>query len=93
MPELPRYRRPPARIDDASSSILYTPRVLSTIYYQACDLLLRELVDTFDQSEFLPEVLCLDSLLLNAANGNNYESELESAKRLFRFRPKSSYIV
>ena len=44
----------------------------------ACDLLLQELADRFDQSEFLPEVLGLESLLLKAANGDNYESELES---------------
>ena len=39
---------------------------------------MQELADRFDQSEFLPEVLGLESLLLKAANGNNYESELES---------------
>ena len=44
------------------------------------DLLLQELADRFDQSEFLPEVLCLESLLLKAANGDNYESELASVR-------------
>ena len=39
---------------------------------------MQELADRFDQSEFLPEVLGLESLLLKAANGDNYESELES---------------
>ena len=33
------------------------------IYYQACDLLLQELADRFDQSEFLPEVLGLELFL------------------------------
>ena len=39
---------------------------------------MRELTDRFDQSEFLREVLGLESLLLKAADGDNYESELES---------------
>ena len=38
---------------------------------------MRELADRFDQSEFLPQVLGLESLLLKAANCNNYKSELE----------------
>ena len=47
----------------------------------ACDLLLQELADRFDQSEFLPEVLGLESLLLKAANGDHYESELATPFR------------
>ena len=82
MPELPRYRRPPARIDDGSQPHQFsTPQgYYRQIYYQACDLLLQELADRFDQSEFLPEVLGLESLLLKAANGGNCESELESVQ-------------
>ena len=64
MPELPRYRRPPARIDDGSRPHQFsTPQeYYRQTYYQACDLLLQELADRFDQSEFLPEVLGLESL-------------------------------
>ena len=82
MPELPRYRRPPTRIDDGSRPHQFsTPQeYYRQIYYQECDLLLQELADRFDQSEFLPEVLGLESLLLKAANGDNYESELESVR-------------
>ena len=82
MPELPRYRRPPAQIDDGSKPHHFsTPQeYYRQIYYQVCDLLLQELADRFDQSEFLPEVLGLESLLLKAANGGNCESELESVQ-------------
>ena len=82
MPELPRYRRPPARINDGSQPHQFsTPQeYCRQIYYQGCDLLMRELADRFDQSEFLPEVLSLESLLLKAANGDTYESELESVR-------------
>lgn len=38
---------------------------------------MRELADRFDQSEFLPHVL---SLLMKAANGENYDNELESVR-------------
>ena len=41
---------------------------------------MQELANRFGQSEFLPEVLSLESLLLKAANGDNYESELESVR-------------
>ena len=56
------------------------PEYYRQIYYQACDLLLRELADRFDQSEFLPHVLSLESLLMKAANGENYDNELESVR-------------
>ena len=42
------------------------------IYYGACDLLLRELNDRFDQKELLPQGVGLESLLIKAANGENY---------------------
>ena len=41
---------------------------------------MRELADRFDQGAFLPEVLALESLLLEAANGDTYESELERVR-------------
>ena len=82
MPELPRYRRLPARINDGSQSHQFSSpqEYYRQIYYQACDLLLRELADRFDQSEFLPHVLSLESLLMKAANGENYDNELESVR-------------
>ena len=64
MLELPRYKRPPARINDGSQPHQFsTPKeYYRQIHYQACDLLMRELADRFDQSAFLPEVLALESL-------------------------------
>lgn len=48
------------------------------MYFQACDLLLRELEDRFDQCEVLPHVLAFESLLVKAANGENYDAPLQS---------------
>ena len=79
-PQLPRYRRPPARIDSGSH-----PRCFSSprdyyrhLYFEACDLLLRELTDRFDQQELLPPVLGLESLLIKAANGETYDDVLHN---------------
>ena len=41
-------------------------------------MLLRELTDRFDQKELLPQVLCLESLLLKAANGDSYDAVLRT---------------
>lgn len=81
-PVLPRYRRPPVRINDGSQphQFLIAKEYYRHIYYQACDLLMRELADRFDQREFLPQVLCLESLLIKAANGAPYENELASLR-------------
>ena len=82
MPELPRYRRPPARIDDGSQPHQFSApqEYYRQIYYQACELLVQELADRFDQSEFLQELLGLESLLRKAANGENYENVLDSVR-------------
>ena len=59
-PVLPRCRRPPARIDSGSKEHQFSsPRdYYRHLYYEACDLLLRELNDRFEQKELLPQVLC-----------------------------------
>jgi len=80
-PQLPRYRRPPARKDDGSRPHHFSiPRdYYRQLYFQACDLLLRELDDRFNQDELAP-VLALESLLIKAGNGENYDNELQSVE-------------
>ena len=43
-------------------------------------MIMQELTDQFDQSEFLPQVLCVESLLMKAANGENFEDELKGVQ-------------
>ena len=45
-------------------------------YNDACDLLIGELNDRFEQQNLLPPVLLLESVLLNAANSLNYKDQL-----------------
>ena len=49
-------------------------------YFQACDLLLRELKDRFDQKELPPPVLALENLIIKAANGEGYDDALRSVE-------------
>ena len=81
-PRLPRYRRAPARIDDGTSPHRFaSPRdYYRSLYFQACDLLLRELEDRFDQKELLPPVLALENLIITAANGESYDDALQSVE-------------
>ena len=84
-PQLPRYRRPPARLDDGSHPHCFaSPRdYYRQVYFEAFDLLLRELEDRFNQKDALAPVLALESLLILAANGENYESELQAVEDSF----------
>ena len=77
-PQLPRYRRPPLTIDAGSQAHRFlSPRdYYRQLYYQACDLLLRELEDRFNQNDNLAPVLALESLILKAANGESYDDVL-----------------
>ena len=79
-PELPRYRRAPARLDDGSQPHRFgTPQdYYRNLYFEACDLLIQELKDRFQVEEALSPVLSLENLLLQAANGESYEDDLES---------------
>lgn len=79
-PALPRYRRPPARIDDGSHPHQFSsPQdFYRHLYFQTCDLLLSELQDHFNQKEKLAPVLALETLIIKAANGQGYESMIQS---------------
>ena len=77
-PKLPRYRRAPRRLDQGSRPHQFaTPmEYFRQQYNEACALLIGELNDRFEQRNLLPPVLALESVLLNAANGLNYQDQL-----------------
>ena len=81
-PKLPRYRRVPARLDGGSSPHQFeTPQdYCRHLYYQACDLLVQELEDRFQQKDLLPTVLTLESLLLKAAREEEFEEEIKKVE-------------
>ena len=64
-PKLPRYRKAPARLNDGSQPHCYsTPRgYFYRQYYEACDILIGELEDRFEQEELIKPVILLESLL------------------------------
>ena len=69
-PNLPRYRKAPARLESGSLPHRFSnPRdYYRHLYFQTCDLLIRELEDRFDQRKKLAPVLILESIIVNAAN-------------------------
>ena len=79
-PELPRYRRAPARLENGSLPHRFgmPEEFYRHLYFEACDLLIRELDDRFQVEESLSPVLSLENLLLQAANGESYEDVVQS---------------
>ena len=77
-PVLPWYKRLPKRLDQGAKPHEFeTPKdYFHQQYFDACDLLLGELDDRFDQQSVLPSVMALENTLLNSANGFNYEEQL-----------------
>jgi len=82
-PVLPRYRRAPRRLDQGSTPHRFaTPmEYFRQQYYEACNLIIGELNDRFEQQNLLPPVLALETALLNAANDLNYEDQLTVVKQ------------
>ncbi|XP_062511818.1 zinc finger MYM-type protein 1-like [Corticium candelabrum] len=74
-PCLSRPRRQPRRVDDGSSPHVHdTPKVFfRQRYFEACDILINDLKDRFDQKEVMEPLLTIESLLLKAANSRAYE--------------------
>ena len=70
------------RLDDGSQPHKFSmPKdYFHHLYFQACDLLLQELENIFEQQDLLPPVLCLEDLLLKAANGEDYKEKFQSVK-------------
>ena len=71
-PCLPRYRRPPKRLDEAglSSHEFSSPECyFRQQYFEVLDLLVNELKRRFQQKRGMPVVATIEKLLLDAANG------------------------
>ncbi len=78
-PELPRYRRQPRRLDDGSAPHRFTlpKEYFRQIYFEACDLLIGELDNRFDQA-FLTPLVAMEQLIVKAANGEPVPDELDT---------------
>lgn len=77
-PKLPRYKRLPARFDSSQPHQFDAPKVyFRKIYYEACDILIQELDDRFEQVHLMNPMIAMESLLIKAANGDSHERELE----------------
>ena len=65
-PVLPRFRRPPKRFDGDTQHEFCNPKKFFRIqYFEACDVLIQERDDRFEQKEIMQPVLCMESLLLS----------------------------
>ena len=79
---MPRYRKPPRRLDAGSQPHRFSePKdFFRQQYFAACDLLIQELTDRFDQKEFMQPVVALESLLLKSADGEDFDEELQAVQ-------------
>ena len=77
-PVLPRYRRPPHRIDDGEAPVLFSdPKsYFKQQYFEILDLLVNELKRRFQQKRGLPVMSVLEKTLLDSANGKFCALEL-----------------
>ena len=77
-PVLPRFSGPPKRFDGDTQHEFCNPKEFFRIqYFEACDLLIQELDDRFEQKEIMQPVLNMESLLLKSANGEGHITELK----------------
>jgi len=49
-------------------------------YFAACDLLIQEFSDRFEQKDLMQSILAMESVLIKSANGENYVEELKQVK-------------
>ena len=79
-PKLPRYRRPPQRLDDGNQPhIFLEPKeFFRQKYFEACDLLIQELTDRFKQKEVVQPLLAIEQLLIKSANGEVFTEQLKA---------------
>ena len=77
-PTLPRYRKAPATVDCGSQPRRFQTRCdyHRSLYYEACDLLLKEVEERFKQNDLLPSAVALESLLLSADNEKVFTEDL-----------------
>ncbi len=77
-PKLPRYRKLPARFDDGQPHQFREPNAyFRKIYYEACDLLIQELHDRFEQAHIMKPMIAMEALLVKSANGQCAEEEFQ----------------
>ena len=60
-PKLPRYRKPPKRFGGSDPHVFAQPKeYFRQKYYSACGILIQELLDRFEQREFMQPVLTME---------------------------------
>ena len=77
-PKLPRKRRVPKRLDDATAPGDHPPTVedhYRSIYFQTLDVVINCIESRFDQLGYR-SYSCLESLLLKAASKKNFTEDL-----------------
>ena len=81
-PELPRYRKRPARYESGSEQHCYSsPRAYHRhLYFEACDLLHAELGNRFDH-QLNSSVLALEQTLIKAANGEDCQNTIKELEK------------
>ena len=79
---MPRYRRRPARLESGGDPHIFTsPEAhYRRLYFEACDLIYNELEERFNR-QHTHSIILLESLLLNAANGNAYQTYIDQVKQ------------
>ena len=86
-PCLPRYRRPPKRLDEASltSHEFTSPEsYFRQQYFEVLDLLASELKRRFQQKRGMPVVAAIEKLLLDAANATLVSTDLPEELQLYK---------
>ena len=70
-PTLPRYKRPPRRIDEGEAPVQFSDAEMyfRQQYFETLDLLINELKQRFQQRRGLPVMAVLEKVLMDYANG------------------------
>ena len=77
-PKLPRYRRPPKRLGGSDPHQFSDAReFFRQQYFSACDLLIQELVDIFQQKEMMQPLITMKSVLVKSGNDEAFHYELK----------------
>ena len=80
-PKLPKYRKPPKRFGGSEPHMFSKPKeFFRQQYFAACDLLIQNLLDRFEQKDLMQPILAMESVLIKSSNGENYVEELKQVK-------------
>lgn len=103
-PGLPRYRRPPRKIDDGTRPHQYpTPRnYFRQKYYEVIDTIITQLDQRFGQKS-LSAPLAIEQMLLDAANGENctipevvrksYEGDIDTKRMIHQLHILHDFVM